>query len=55
MNMNAVRVLMRNAIASRSPVFRLITARTQATSAAPAAGSAVDMIFSFASPCEVKF
>ena len=57
MAMNAVRGLIRNTIASRNPVFRLMSARTQATSAAPApaSGSAADMVFTFASPSEVKF
>jgi len=57
MAMNAVRHLIRNTIASRNPVFRLMTARTQATSTAPAptAGSAADMLFTFASPAEVFY
>ncbi len=55
--MNAVRGLIRNTITIRNPVFRLMSARTQATSAAPvpASGSAADMVFTFASPSEVKF
>lgn len=32
-----------------------MSARTQATSTAPAAGSAADMVFTFASPSEVTF
>lgn len=57
MAMNAARLLIRNTIASRNPVFRLVSARTQATSSAPApaSGSAADMIFTFASPSEVNF
>jgi hypothetical protein len=56
MAMNAARFLIRNTIASRSPVFRLMSARTQATTTAPApaSGSAADMVFTFASPSEVK-
>ncbi len=57
MAMNAIRGLIRNTITSRNPVFRLMSARTQATSStpAPASGSAADMVFTFASPSEVKF
>ena len=57
MAMNAVRALIRNTIANHHPVFRLMSARTQATSAAPApaSGSVADMVFTFASPSEVKF
>lgn len=57
MAMNAVRGLIRNTIAGRNSVFRLMSARTQATSTAPAptSGSAADMVFTFASPSEVKF
>ena len=57
MAMNAVRGLIRNTITTRNPVFRLMSARTQATSSAPtpASGSAADMLFTFASPAEVKF
>jgi hypothetical protein len=56
MAMAAARLLFRNATASRNPVFRIMSARTQATSAAPAAatGSAADMVFTFASPAEVN-
>ncbi len=56
MAMNAFRGLIRNTITIRSPVFRIMSARTQATSAAaaPASGSAADMVFTFASPAEVK-
>lgn len=54
--MAAARLFLRTATASRSPVFRLMSARTQATSSAPApaSGSAADMIFTFASPSEVN-
>jgi len=57
MAMNAVRGLIRNTITTRNPVFRLMSARTQATSSAPApaSGSAADMLFTFASPAEVEF
>jgi hypothetical protein len=57
MAMNAARLLIRNTITSRNPVFRLMSARNQATSAAPtpASGSAADMLFTFASPAEVNF
>jgi hypothetical protein len=57
MAMAAARFLIRTATASRNPVFRLMSARTQATSAAPApvAGSAADMVFTFASPSEVSY
>jgi hypothetical protein len=57
MAMAAARLLIRTATASRNPVFRLMSARTQATSAAPtpASGSAADMVFTFASPSEVNF
>jgi len=57
MAMNVVRGLIRNTIAIRNPVFRLMSARTQATSAAPtpASGSAADMVFTFASPSEVFY
>jgi len=57
MAMNAVRGLIRNTIAIRTPVFRLMSARTQATASAPApaSGLAADMVFTFASPSEVKF
>ena len=50
MAMNGVRGLI------RTSVFRLMSVRTQATSAtpAPASGSAADMLFTFASPSEVK-
>ena len=56
MAMAAARFFIRTASASRNPVFRLMSARTQATSAAPtpAAGSAADMVFTFASPSEVS-
>jgi len=55
--MAAARLLIRTATASRNPVFRLMSARTQATSAtpAPASGSAADMVFTFASPNEVFY
>lgn len=54
--MAAARLLLRTATACRSPVFRLMSARTQATSStpAPASGSAADMVFTFASPAEVR-
>jgi len=57
MAMAAARFLIRTATASRNPVFRLMSARTQATSAtpAPASGSAADMVFTFASPNEVFY
>lgn len=53
--MAAARLFLRTATASRNPVFRLMSARTQATSSAPApaSGSAADMVFTFASPSEV--
>ena len=56
MAMAAARLFLRTATASRNPVFRLMSARTQATSTtpAPASGSAADMVFTFASPSEVK-
>jgi hypothetical protein len=56
MAMAAARLFIRTATASRNPVFRIMSARTQATSAAPAAasGSAADMVFTFASPSEVN-
>ena len=56
MAMAAARFFLRTATASRNPVFRLISARTQATSSAPApaSGSAADMVFTFASPSEVN-
>ncbi len=56
MAMAAARLLIRTATASRNPVFRLMSARTQATSTAPApvSGSAADMVFTFASPSEVN-
>jgi len=57
MSMAAARLLLRTATACRNPVFRLMSARTQATSSTPAAssGSAADMIFTFASPAEVFY
>jgi F-type H+-transporting ATPase subunit delta len=57
MAMAAARLLIRTATASRNPVFRIMSARTQATSAtpAPASGSAADMVFTFASPSEVFY
>ncbi len=57
MAMAAARLLIRTATASRNPVFRIMSARTQATSAtpAPASGSAADMVFTFASPSEVNY
>jgi adenosylcobinamide amidohydrolase len=55
MAMAATRFLIRTATASRNPVFRLMSARTQATSAAPATGTATDMLFTFASPSEVNY
>lgn len=55
MAMAATRFLFRITTASRNPVFRIMSARTQATSTAPAAGSAADMVFTFASPSEVTF
>jgi hypothetical protein len=57
MAMAAARLLIRTATASRNPVFRLMSARTQATSStpAPASGSAADMVFTFASPSEVNY
>jgi len=57
MAMAAARLLIRTATASRNPVFRLMSARTQATSStpAPASGSAADMVFTFASPAEVFY
>ncbi|CAF4859764.1 unnamed protein product [Rotaria sp. Silwood1] len=55
MAMAATRFLIRTATASRNPVFRLMSARTQATSTAPASGSAADMLFTFASPSEVFY
>jgi F-type H+-transporting ATPase subunit delta len=57
MAMAAARLLIRTATASRNPVFRLMSARTQATSStpAPASGSAADMVFTFASPSEVFY
>ncbi|CAF1247552.1 unnamed protein product [Adineta steineri] len=57
MAMAAARLLMRTATANRNPVFRLMSARTQATSAtpAPASGSAADMVFTFAAPNEVFY
>ena len=56
MAMNAVRDFIRNTIASRNSVFRLMSARTQASSAtpAPASKSAAYMVFIFASTSEVK-
>ncbi|CAF1098815.1 unnamed protein product [Adineta steineri] len=57
MAMAAARLLMRTATANRNPIFRLMSARTQATSAtpAPASGSAADMVFTFAAPNEVFY
>ena len=57
MAMAAARFFIRTATASRNPVFRLMSARTQATSAtpAPASGSAADMVFTFAAPSEVNY
>jgi hypothetical protein len=57
MAMAAARLFIRTATASRNPVFRIMSARTQATSAtpAPASGSPADMVFTFASPSEVNF
>ncbi|CAF0990312.1 unnamed protein product [Rotaria magnacalcarata] len=55
MAMAATRFLIRTATASRNPVFRLMSARTQATSAAPVTGAATDMLFTFASPSEVFY
>ena len=56
MAMAAARLIIRTATASRNPVFRLMSARTLATSAtpAPASGSSTDMVFTFASPSEVN-
>ncbi|CAF4397714.1 unnamed protein product [Rotaria sp. Silwood2] len=55
MAMAATRFLIRTATATRNPVFRLMSARTQATSTAPASGSAADLTFTFASPSEVFY
>jgi len=54
MAMSAARLFIRTA--NRNSLFRLMSARTQATSATPAAasGSAADMAFTFASPSEVS-
>jgi hypothetical protein len=56
MAMTTARALIRTVIGGRYPVFRLMSARTQATTTAPApaSGSAADMVFTFASPSEVK-
>ncbi|CAF1273803.1 unnamed protein product [Adineta ricciae] len=55
MAMAAARFLLRNV--NRTPMFRLVAVRTQATSSAPApaSGSAADMVFTFASPSEVFY
>ena len=55
-SMAAARLLVRTATACRNPVFRLMSVRTQATSATPAASSAAsgEMVFTFASPAEVR-
>ena len=53
--MAVARLLIRTAMANRIPAFRLMSARTQATSTAPASGSAADMLFTFASPAEVNY
>lgn len=55
MALAAARLLIRTSTASRNPVFRLMSARTQATSTAPATGSAADMLFTFSSPSEVFY
>lgn len=53
MAMAAARFLIRTATANRNPVFRIMSARTQATSAAHSSGA--DMVFTFASPAEVFY
>jgi len=57
MFMTAARLVIRTTIASPNPVFRLMSRRTLATTSAPAraSGSAVDMVFTFASPSEVNY
>lgn len=57
MAMAAARLLIRTATGSRAPVFRLMSARTQATAATPvpAAAAAGEMMFTFASPAEVFY
>ncbi len=57
MFMAAARLVIRTTIASPNPVFRLMSRRTLATTSAPApaSGSAVDLVFTFASPSEVNY